>query len=175
MTGGNTPAVLFSEAEIRARVASMAAEIARLDDAPDLAVPILVGGFVFAADLLRALHACGLSLAVEFLRLRSYAGSRNAVGEVSVLEVPHVVIAGRHALVIDGVLDHGHTLKRARELMLAAGARTVTAAVVVDKMRDTAFVRADFAAFTGVPEFIVGYGMDDAGAFRSLPYIAAME
>lgn len=153
----------------------MAAQIARLGDPPDLAVPILIGGFVFAADLVRALHACGLSLAVEFLRLRSYANSRTAAGEVSVLLVPHEVIAGRHALIIDGVLDHGHTLKRARELMSAAGARAVTTAVVVDKVRENGHLRADFAAFTHVAEFIIGYGMDDAGRFRSLPYIASAQ
>ncbi|HLY06206.1 MAG TPA: phosphoribosyltransferase family protein [Rhizomicrobium sp.] len=175
MTGGNAPAVLFSEAEIRARVAAMAADIARLDDPPDLAIPILIGGFVFAADLLRALDSHGASLAVEFLRLRSYANARVAGSEVSVLLVPDVAIAGRHALIIDGVLDQGHTLKRARELVLAAGARAAVTAVVVDKCRDAALARADFAAFTGVQAFIVGYGMDDAGLFRSLPYIAAAE
>jgi hypoxanthine phosphoribosyltransferase len=92
---------------------------------------------------------------------------------MAVLLVPGEPLAGRHVLLIDGVLDHGRTLHKARELVFAAGARAATAAVVVDKRRDNALVRADFAAFTDVAEFIVGYGMDDAGRFRSLPYIAA--
>jgi hypoxanthine phosphoribosyltransferase len=94
---------------------------------------------------------------------------------VAVLLAPGDSVAGRHVLLIDGVLDHGNTLQRAREIVLAAGARAVTTAVVVDKMRQTGLVRADFAAFTHVAKFIVGYGMDDAGRFRSLPYIAAAE
>lgn len=172
MTGGKTPAVLIPESEIRARVAEVAAAIARLDDPPDVAIPILVGGFIFAADLLRELHRNELSLQVEFLRLRSYANVRAAEGNMAVLLLPDETVARRHVLLIDGVLDKGHTLTRARELVFGAGARTATTAVVLDKMRDGALVRADFAAFTNVAEFIVGYGMDDAGRFRALPYIA---
>jgi len=173
LTAGNIPAVLISESEIRARVAEVAAAIARLDDPPDTAIPILVGGFIFAADLLRELHRNELSLPVEFLRLRSYANARSAEGDMSVLLLPGETVSGRHVLLIDGVLDRGHTLSRAQELVFGAGARKATTAVVLDKMRDGALVRADFAAFTNVAEFIVGYGMDDAGRFRSLPYIAA--
>ena len=175
MTGGNRPAVLISESEIRARVAELARAIAQLDDPPDLAIPILVGGFVFAADLLRALDRNGLSLAVEFLRLPSYASARTAASEIAVLLVPGETLAGQHVLLLDGVLDRGRTLNTARGLVVAAGARAATTAVVVDKMRETALLRAEFAAFTRVTEFIVGYGMDDAGRFRSLPYIAAVQ
>jgi len=175
LNDGTTARILFSESEIGVRVAEVARDIAQLDDRPDVAVPVLVGGFIFAADLVRVLDARGLSLAVEFLRLRSYANARAAGSDVAVLLAPGDSVAGRHVLLIDGVLDHGHTLQRAREIVLAAGARAVTTAVVVDKMRQTALVRADFAAFTHVAEFIVGYGMDDAGRFRSLPYIGAAQ
>ena len=174
MIGGTRPPVLFSEFEIRARVEAIAAAIVRLPDLPDLAVPILVGGFVFAADLLRALDRNGLSLGVEFLRLRSYAKARTAASEMAVLMLPEG-LAGQHVLLIDGVLDHGQTLKRAGELVSAAGASAITTAVVIDKTRDDALLRADFAAFSGVDRFVVGYGMDDAGQFRSLPYIGVAD
>jgi hypoxanthine phosphoribosyltransferase len=174
LNGATKPAVLFSESEIRARVAAMAGAIAQLPDPPDLAVPILVGGFVFAADLLRGLDQNGLCLPVEFLRLRSYANNRTGAGEMAVLMVPEST-AGRHVLLIDGVLDHGRTLKRAQEILVGTGARAVTTAVVIDKMRHNGFLRADFAAFTHVPQFVVGYGMDDAGRFRSLPFIGTVE
>lgn len=155
------------------RVDSLAAEIAQMTDPPDLALPILVGAFVFAADLLRALDRHGLALPVEFLRLRSYGEARAAAGEVHVLLHPGDLVQGRHVLLIDGVLDKGHTLAKARELALAGGARRVSSTVVVDKRRDRALLAADFAAFSRVDDFIVGYGMDDAGRLRSLPFIAA--
>jgi len=174
LNGGDAPAILFSDSEIRARVAEIAAAIVQLDDAVDFAIPILVGGFVFAADLLRDLDRNGCSLPVEFLRLRSYALGRTAEGELAVLQAPGDSITGRHVLLIDGVLDHGHTLKKARDLVFAAGARAATTAVVVDKFRTDALLKADFCAFRAVDRFIVGYGMDDAGRYRSLPYIAAV-
>lgn len=171
MTDRADPFVLFPESQIRARVAELAAEIAELRDAPEIAVPVLVGGFVFAADLIRDLDRRGLSLPVEFMRLRSYANARSFAGDVRVLAGPDSMVSGRHVLLIDGVLDHGHTLARACELVLAQGARSVTNVVVIDKHRDDALLHADFAAFTGITDFVVGYGMDDGGRFRSLPYI----
>lgn len=173
MTRDQLP-VLFSEAEIRARVAEMARDIAAMDDAPEIALPILVGGFVFAADLLRALHMSGVSLPVEFLQLRSYGDKRKAQEHVRVLIGPGENVRGRHVLLVDGVLDRGRTLASARELAISAGARAVTTAVAIDKRRSGALMTADFAGFTRVAHFVVGYGMDDAGRLRALPYIAAV-
>jgi hypoxanthine phosphoribosyltransferase len=173
LTRNQLPA-LFSEAEIHARVAEMARAIAAMDDPPQIALPVLVGGFVFAADLLRALHNCGLSLPVEFLQLRSYGDKRKSQGEVRVLIGPGESVRGRHVLLIDGVLDRGRTLVSARDLAISAGARSVTSAVAIDKRRSGALLTADFAGFTRVAHFVVGYGMDDAGRLRALPYIASV-
>ncbi|MBV9330923.1 MAG: hypoxanthine phosphoribosyltransferase [Alphaproteobacteria bacterium] len=166
MTGG--PQVLFSEAEIAERVDHLAAEIARLE--PEIAVAILVGGFVFASDLVRALGRRSCDVAVEFLWLRSY-GDERAAGAISLLAGPSENVRGKRALLIDGVLDVGRTIVKAQELLAAAGARAITTAVAIDKARSDAIASADFAAFTGVADFIVGYGMDDAGRYRGLPYI----
>lgn len=174
MTGAAEPPVLFSESEIRVRVAEIAAAISSMRDPPDLALPILVGGFVFAADLLRALDNRGLSLPVEFLQLRSYGEFRAPESEIRVLIGPAETVRGRHVLLIDGVLDHGRTLATAREITLAAGARAVTTVVAIDKRRSGALLVADFAAFAHVPHFVAGYGMDDGGRLRSLPYITAV-
>jgi hypoxanthine phosphoribosyltransferase len=172
VNGTLTP--LFSEQQIAARVDALAEKIASAGLKPDIALPILSGSFVFAADLLRALARHGLSLPVEFIWLRSYAASRKG-GEIAVLVGPPEELHGRTALLIDGVLDGGHTLAKARDLLLERGAATVISAVAVDKTRDDAVFRADYAAFTGVSDFIVGYGMDDGGLGRALPYIAKVE
>ena len=165
---------LFSEAEIAARVNALATEIASGRLRPDIALPILAGSFVFAADLLRDLAKQGLVLPIEFIWLRSYAASRRG-GEISVLVGPPEDLHGKTVLLIDGVLDRGHTLAKARELLLEQEAATVLTAVVVDKGHPLAAFRADYAAFSGVADFIVGYGMDDAGFGRGLPYIAKVE
>lgn len=170
-----TPDVLFAEAQIDARVNALASLIAADYDRPTLAAPILSGAFVFAADFLRALARKGLSLPVEFLWLRSYADAREPSARVSVLVAPGTAVRGRHVLLIDGVLDHGRTLETAKQLLVTSGVRRITTTVAVDKRRDGALLQADHAAFTHVDRFIVGYGMDDAGMYRALPYIGAAD
>jgi hypoxanthine phosphoribosyltransferase len=163
------PQILFSETEIAQRVNVIAREIA--PRRPEIAVSILVGGFVFAADLIRALAAQGTHLEAEFLWLRSYGNARTGVG-VSLLAGPSENVRDKNILLIDGVLDVGRTIAKAQELLLAAGAASITTAVAVDKSRPDAMATADFACFTSVKDFIIGYGMDDAGKHRGLPYIA---
>ena len=163
-----SPPVLFSEAEIVSRVDALAREIVPWK--PEIAIAILIGGFVFASDLVRALARTGVQVEVEFLWLRSY-GSERAGGAVSLLAGPSENVKGKRALLIDGVLDVGRTIVKAQQLLGAAGAADIATAVAVDKSREDAIASADFAGFSGVRDFIVGYGMDDAGKYRGLPYI----
>src|SRR5579863_6141296 len=164
------PEILFSAEEIAARVQSLAREIAAVPQKPDVAMPILVGGFVFAADLVRALSKEGVDLAVEMLWLRSY-GDKRVAGAVSMIAGPSEQIAGRHVLVIDGVLDAGRTIKKAVSLIQAAGAASVRVVAMLDKQRPDRVAEADHVGFVIGNDFVIGYGMDDAGAYRALPYI----
>lgn len=164
------PEILFSAEEIAARVQSLAREIAAIPQKPDIAMPILVGGFVFAADLVRALSSEGVDLAVEMLWLRSY-GDKRVANAVSMIAGPSEQIAGRHVLVIDGVLDAGRTVKKAVSLIQAAGAASVRVVAMLDKQRPDRVAEADHVGFVIGNDFVIGYGMDDAGAYRALPYI----
>ena len=163
--------ILFSQAEIATAVKTLAHKIATSKIVPNLAAPILVGGYVFAADLLRALTEEGYSLPTDFVWLRSYVG-QEPKKTMRVLVPPSENFRGKNVLLIDGVLDTGKTLQKASELALQYGASTVQTAVIVDKGRPDALSKADFAGFTGIDAFIVGYGMDDSGTDRALPYIA---
>jgi len=166
---------LFSEARIAAEVEKLAAAIAAAPLKPDHACAILNGAFVFAADLLRALSRHGLSLPIEFLWLRSYGNARSGANEVAALVGPSENMRAKTVLLIDGVLDRGATLIKARDLLAERGAAAVITAVVVDKLRPDALLRSDQACFTAVEGFLVGYGMDDAGRDRGLPYIAVVD
>ena len=174
MTAKRSLTVIHSENEIQARVTAVARAIASAPLKPDMAVAILSGAFVFAADLLRALAKEGLSLPLEFFWLRSYADKREG-GDVAVLVGPTERIHGKTVLLIDGVLDRGHTIIKARALLQEAEAAAVITAVAVDKALADAVAKADHALFTGTQGFIVGYGMDDAGEDRGLPHIARVD
>ena len=163
--------LLHSEDAIAVRVAELAKTIARAPLLPDIAMPILVGGFIFAADLVRALAREGIALEIEMLWLRSY-GDKRVASAISMIAGPSEQIAGRHVLVIDGVLDFGRTIKKAVALIEAAGAASVQVAVALDKKRPDAVAKADYVAFDAGNDFVIGYGMDDAGKHRALPYIS---
>jgi hypoxanthine phosphoribosyltransferase len=166
----SAPEILFSAEQIQERVRVMARLIAASKLVPDVAMPVLVGGFVFAADLLRALAWEGVAMDVEMIWLRSY-GDKRVASAISMIAGPSEQIAGRHVLVIDGVLDAGRTIAKAMSLIEAAGAASVQVAVMLDKQRGDAVAKADYVGFPVGNDFVIGYGMDDAGRHRGLPYI----
>ena len=167
------PDVLFTAEQIQERVRAMARLIAAAPLVPNVAMPVLVGGFVFAADLIRALAWEGVAMDVEMIWLRSY-GDKRVASAISMIAGPSEQIAGRHVLVIDGVLDAGRTIAKAVSLIQAAGAASVQVAVMLDKQRGDALAKADYVGFQVGDDFVIGYGMDDAGRYRGLPYIGKM-
>ena len=168
------PAVLFSAEDIALRLRALCKELAALPERPQVAAPVLVGAFVFASDLVRGLAENGVHLETEMIWLRSYGNARTG-SAISVLAAPTEHVKGKHVLLVDGVLDKGHTVVRSRKLLVEAGAASVRTVVAVDKRNHDAVAQADYALYSGVQDFIVGYGMDDAGRYRALPYIGKVE
>lgn len=166
------PEVLFSAAEIAARVDELADAIAADLGNDIVAVPVMTGAMVFAADLIRALWHRGVALEVMPLRLRSY-GLKDRADTAPVLAMKlDRAIDGRNALLIDGVCDVGHTLAAAVAHVKENGAARVSSVVLVDKpTRRGPDVTPDHIGFTAADVFVVGYGMDAAGGLRHLPYV----
>ena len=173
---GRTIRVLLDAEEIAARNAEIAAEIEGAGYVDLLVISILKGSFVFAADLIRALHGAGLSPEVEFLSLSSYRTGTVSTGEVTVLRDIESDVRGRDVLLIDDILESGRTLAFARDLMHARGARRVGIAVLLEKPGKRAQpIDADHVGFICPDLFVVGYGMDVAHAFRELPFVGVVE
>jgi hypoxanthine phosphoribosyltransferase len=167
---------LFSAGQIAERVKTLAHEIAKSEPQALLAIIVLKGGFVFAADLVRALAGEGVSLEIEFISLSSYGTRTKSSGEVRIVRDIEVPVAGRDVLIVDDVLDSGLTLKFARDLMDARGARRASIAVMIDKPAGRrAEIEADYVGFTCPDYFVVGYGMDAAHAYRELPFVGVLE
>jgi hypoxanthine phosphoribosyltransferase len=170
MSAEERDVILFSEAQIAARLIAVAQSIASGPLRPEIAVPILAGAFVFAADLMRALARQGLDLETEFVWLRSYGRSQTP-GDVTVLKAPGEIVRARTVLLIDGVLDRGLTMARARELLDEVGVGAIVSAVAVVKSYPKPAFHADHALFEAGEEFLFGYGMDREGLGRGLPDI----
>jgi len=171
----SAPEVLFSAAEIADRIESLAETIAGDLGNDIIAVPVMTGAMVFAADLIRALWRRGVAIEVMPIRVRSYGASRSAES-APVLTMPlDKPIEGRTALLIDGVCDVGHTLEVALAHLKDFGAARTASVVLVDKpARRGVPARPDYAGFTCEDVFVAGYGMDAGGALRHLPYVGVM-
>lgn len=162
---------LFSCDDIAERNIAIAGEIAKRKYDDLLVIAILKGSFVFAADLIRAMHQAGIEPEVEFITLSSY-GAGTQSGEVRILRDVDSEVKDRDVLLIDDILESGNTLKFAQDLMLERGAASVSIAVLLDKQsRRKAPVQADFTGFECPDYFVVGYGMDVGHAFRELPFV----
>lgn len=167
---------LFSAEAIAERVRGMAREIATSEPESLLVVIVLKGGFVFGADLVRALSDEDVRLEVEFISLSSYGSRLRTSGEVRILRDVGVEVAGRDVLIIDDVLDSGLTLRFARDLMMTRGAKRAAIAAMINKPEGRrAEIEADYVGFTCPDYFVVGYGMDASHAYRELPFVGVLE
>lgn len=165
---------LFTAEQIDERNRAMAAEIASGPVKDLLVIAVLKGSFIFAADLIRALHHTGLAPEVEFITLSSYGAGTESKGVRIVKDIDSDV-AGRDVLLIDDILESGRTLLFAKQLLMERGARNVTIAVLLDKsVKRQEKLEADYVGFECPDYFVVGYGMDVAYAFRELPFVGVV-
>ncbi|MCB9495559.1 MAG: hypoxanthine phosphoribosyltransferase [Fibrobacteria bacterium] len=169
-----SPSPLLQARQIQARVAQMARDIDRHYDGEEFVLlPVLKGGMVFAADLLRELRTpCRL----EFALSSSY-GSGTVPGAEPILSTPPPEsIQDRHVLVVDDILDTGRTWTRLKERLLEMEALSVRGCFLLDKpARRESEVRADFFGFQVPDVFVVGYGLDHDERWRNLPFIGSIE
>src|SRR6478736_2137717 len=176
MSGERQVKVLYDERAIAERTEALAREIAATEPKDLLVVAILKGSFMFAADLLRALHRVGLSPQVEFVHLSSYRTGTVSTGQVEILRDVQSEVRGRDVLLVDDILESGRTVVFAKDLLMARGARRVLTAVLLEKPGKRAVsIDADFVGFTCPDVFVVGYGMDVAHSYRQLPFVGVVD
>ncbi len=163
--------VLYSAEKIAQRNEEIALSVANASYRDLLVVAILKGSFIFAADLIRAMHQVGLSPEMEFISVSSYRTGTQS-GELKLLRDIETDVTGRDVLLIDDILESGKTLAFTRDLLLSRGANAVLLAVLLDKpFRRQIDIKADHVGFECPDVFVVGYGMDKAHAFRELPFV----
>lgn len=169
--------ILISPAAISARLDALAAQMGKeLPREGVVLMPVLTGGMVFAADLMRRLPN---RLTIACVGASSYPGVRTASsGEVHLagLEQARAAARGKHVLLVDDILDTGHTLGALRDALAASGALSVRTCVLLRKDRAAARAfSADFCAFDIPDAFVVGYGLDFNGLYRNLPGICMLK
>jgi hypoxanthine phosphoribosyltransferase len=168
--------ILFSAAEIAARVDTLAGEIARTLPADFVMVGLLKGAWVFVADLARALERAGAGPEIEFVRLSSYGLAKESSGAIQLLgEIPPG-LAGRPVLLVDDIVDTGRSIAYAAARLRERGIGDLWICALLDKPRRREVgVAIDFVGFTIGDVFVVGYGTDYAEKYRHLPYVGVVE
>ncbi|WP_084420711.1 phosphoribosyltransferase [Henriciella litoralis] len=168
--------VVLSEDELMKRVDDLADRLLPRLTGDWSAVNILVGATPFTSDLMKALARRSVHPVLDALWLESYRDERESSGRVLVRADIARPVKGRGVLIIDDVFDTGRTLAFARSHLMTKGAREViTVALARKPWAPEGADDVDFHAFDAPPRFLVGYGMDDAGKYRGLPYIGALD
>ena len=165
--------VLFDEASLRERVRALGRQITEdYRGKPLTVLGVLTGGFVFAADLVRAVD---LPLRVEFIGLRSYGSTRHTSGVVQITLDVKRPLADQHVLVVEDIIDTGLTISYLMKNLQTRNPLSVKLAALLHKPSKTLQpVNIDYLGFTVPDRFVAGYGLDDDGLLRNLPYIGAL-
>ncbi|MFN7180800.1 phosphoribosyltransferase [Hyphomonas sp.] len=169
--------VVLSEADLMARVDELADRLApRLAGGDWTAVSILIGATPFTSDLMKALARRNVHPVLDVIWLESYRDARESSGRVVVRADLARSVEGRGVVLIDDVYDTGRTIDFAKGHLLAKGAREViTVALTQKPWAPRGADGIDYCAFDAPGRYLVGYGMDDAGLYRGLPYIGALD
>ena len=170
-----TTRTLISEHDIHARIRSLAAEIER-DYPPHEGVhlvAILKGGFMFMADLVRAMSD---RVTMDFMAVSSYGKGTTSSGQVRVLKDLDSNVEDRNIILVEDIVDTGLTLHYLQELLRARAPKSLRTSCLLSKpSRRKVAVQVDYIGFTIDDHFVVGYGLDYAEKYRNLPHIAVLE
>ena len=170
---------LVGAEEIRERLAELAREIDAVFDY-DILLSALTGAYMFTADLSRELAKCqgprALRKKVAFIKASSYGMSAESSGKLRVYGLDKVDLKDKRVLVVDDIADSGMTLLGLLGMIREMGAKEVRTCVLLNKQeRREVDVKADFVGFEIENEFVVGYGLDYADDYRTLPEIWTLQ
>jgi hypoxanthine phosphoribosyltransferase len=166
--------VLYTADQIKDRIREIGRQITEEHRGHDLVlVGVLKGSCVFMADLMREID---LQLTIDFMAVSSYKDGTVSTGDVEILKDLSNPIRDKDVIVVEDIVDTGLTLSRLLEILSSRGARSIKLASFLDKPepRVKTQLKIDYTGFVVPNRFLVGYGLDAAGRYRNLPFIAAV-
>jgi hypoxanthine phosphoribosyltransferase len=166
--------VLITAEEIDAKLAEMGSDITRdYKDKDLLMIGILKGAFVVLADLARHVR---LPLETDFMAVSSYHGGTHSSGVVRILKDLDQEIEGRNVLIVEDIIDTGHTLKYLLRTLAVRKPKTLSlASLLIKDGVERPHFDIQYEGFHIPNEFVVGYGLDYNEQFRNLPYVGVMD
>jgi hypoxanthine phosphoribosyltransferase len=166
--------IVYTEAQIRERVAEMGAEISRdfPEGEPLLLIGLLKGSFIFVSDLIREVAR---PAQVDFLVAASYGSGTTTSGDVRLLYDPEAKLEDRHVILVEDIVDSGTTMNRLVPLLEARRPRSLEICALLHKHIAADLVKEPrWVGFHAPQEFLIGYGLDHSENFRNLPFIGSL-
>jgi hypoxanthine phosphoribosyltransferase len=166
--------VLLSEEQIRQRTRELAHEISKDYAGQDLLlICVLKGGVVFLVDLMRELT---IPHAVDFMATSSYGAATESSGVVRILKDLERPIQGRHVLIVEDIIDTGHTLDYLTRILRERNPASLRICTLLNKPeRREVDMRIDYLGFNIPNKFVVGYGLDYGEVYRNLPFVGVLK
>ena len=166
--------ILIPHEELQQRVAELGAQIsADYAERNPLLVCVLKGGFVFLADLTRALT---VRHCVDFMAVSSYGSATRSTGVVRILKDLDCDIVGRHVLIVEDIIDTGRTIAYLLENLRVRQPASLRVCTLLSKpARREIELHVDYIGFEIPNEFVIGYGLDYAENYRNLPFIGVLK
>lgn len=166
--------VLFSEEQLKTRVAEIAAQIDRdYQGKEPLLIGVLRGSFIFIADLMRAIT---LPCTVDFMAVSSYGAGTTSSGQVKIVKDLSEHIEGKDVIVVEDILDSGNTLSYLLKYLQGRKPASIKLCALLDKPdRRVKPVEVDYCGYSIPDEFVVGYGLDYDERYRNLPYLGVLK
>ena len=166
--------VLIQDEEIRRRTREIAGNLDQeyREDTP-LLVGVLNGAVTFMTDLIRAMR---IPLEIDFMAVSSYGAATQSSGVVRILKDLDQEIEGRRVVVVEDIVDSGLTLQYLLDVLQRRNPRDIRVVALLKKEKAGAIdVPVDDVGFVIPDEFVIGYGLDYAGKYRNLPYVAVLD
>ena len=166
--------IMITEAEIQEKVKEMAGLLDKLyEGRRPIVVCILKGSVVFFADLIRNMKT---EIELDFMAVSSYGAGSVSTGDLTIKKDLTTDIEGRDVLIVEDIIDSGNTLYKLKKLLIERKPASVNIVTLLDKPdRRTAPMEPEYTCFTIEDEFVVGYGLDYAEAYRNLPYVGVLK
>lgn len=174
MGGKDIQKITYSEKDIAARVAEMGGEITSWYPPEDdlLLLGLLKGSFIFMADLVRHIAR---PLHVDFLVASSYGSATVSSGDLKLLYDPEAKLENRHVLLVEDIVDSGHTMNRLIPMMEKRNPKSLEIVTLLHKhIAENLVKEPRWVGFDCPREFVVGYGLDHSENYRNLPFIASL-